>query len=91
MRPACQACGLDYQFADAGDGPAVFVMLFLGFLVVGFALWLEFTFHPPIWVHFFVTVPFAAIVCLAALREIKGVLIALQYKHNAREGRLDLD
>lgn len=91
VRPACTACGLDYGFADAGDGPAVFVMLILGFLVVGFALWFEFTFHPSIWLHLVVTLPFAVIVCLGSLRLLKGLLIALQYKHNASEGRIDRD
>ena len=38
LRPRCEVCGLDYGFADAGDGPAVFVMLFAGFIVVGAAL-----------------------------------------------------
>ncbi len=89
VRPRCTACGLDYAFADAGDGPAVFVMLLVGFLVVGFALWFEFTFHPPVWLHFFITLPFAVIVCLGSLRALKGLLIALQYKHNASEGRID--
>ncbi len=91
VRPACSACGLSYAFADAGDGPAVFVMLIVGFLVVGFALWFEFTFHPAVWLHFIVTAPVAIIVCLASLRLLKGVLISLQYKHNASEGRIDRD
>ena len=34
-------CGLDYGFAEAGDGPAVFVILVTGFLVVGAALIVE--------------------------------------------------
>ena len=27
LRTACDKCGLNYNFADAGDGPAVFVIL----------------------------------------------------------------
>ena len=38
LRPRCEACGLDYSFADAGDGPAVFIMFLAGFIVVGAAL-----------------------------------------------------
>ena len=38
LKPRCEACGLDYSFIDAGDGPAVFVILFAGFMVVGAAL-----------------------------------------------------
>ena len=37
----CANCGLDYGFADSGDGPAVFVILIIGFIVVGLALWME--------------------------------------------------
>ena len=31
----CTVCGLDYSFADSGDGPAVFIMLIVGFIVTG--------------------------------------------------------
>ena len=87
-KPACSACGLDYGFADAGDGPAVFVILIAGFVVLGAALWLEFTYEPPLWVHLVVSLPVLLVVCLGLLRLIKGVLIALQYRNKAAEGRL---
>ena len=35
LAPRCEACGLDFGFADSGDGPAVFVTLIAGFLVLG--------------------------------------------------------
>lgn len=89
LRPNCEACGLDFAFADAGDGPAVFVMLLAGFLVVGLALWTEITFSPPIWLHLAIFLPLTAIVCLGMLRPLKGVLIALQYRNAAAEGRLE--
>ena len=38
LRPECEVCGLDYNFIDSGDGPAVFVILLAGFLVVNAAL-----------------------------------------------------
>ena len=38
LRRKCEACGLDYSFADAGDGPAIFVILLSGFIVVAAAL-----------------------------------------------------
>lgn len=85
----CAHCDLDYGFADAGDGPAVFVILIIGFIVVGLALWLEVTLNPPLWVHFLLWVPLVVVLCLAALRLIKGVLIALQYRNKAAEGRLE--
>ena len=87
--PSCPNCGLDYGFADAGDGPAVFVILLIGFLVVGLALWAEVSFSPPLWLHLIIWIPLSAGLCLLLLRALKGVLITLQYKNNAHEGELD--
>ena len=85
----CADCGLDFDFADAGDGPAVFVILIIGFIVVGLALWMEVTFSPPLIVHFLLWIPLALVLGLVSLRLIKGVLINLQFVHKAAEGRLD--
>jgi len=86
---SCGNCGLDYSYADAGDGPAVFVILIIGFVMVGLALWTEVNLSPPLWVHLVVWLPLTAILALAALRLVKGVLLALQYARQAAEGRLD--
>src|SRR4051812_27117181 len=88
VRPRCDSCGLDYGFADAGDGPAVFIILIAGFIVAGAALVTEFAYAPPLWVHALLWGPLAIIVCLAPLRPLKGVMIALQYRFQAAEGRL---
>lgn len=85
----CRNCGLDYSFVDTGEGPAVLVMLLVGFIVVGLALWMEVTLAPPLWLHFILWIPLALALCLTALRTMKGILIALQYKHNAAEGQID--
>lgn len=85
----CGVCGLDYSFADAGDGPAVFVILIIGFVVVGLALWLEVNFGAPLWLHLILWIPLTLVLSLTALRLIKGVLITLQYRNKAAEGRLD--
>jgi uncharacterized protein (DUF983 family) len=85
----CDVCGLDYSFADAGDGPAVFVILIVGFIVVGLALWMEVSVGPPLWVHFLLWIPLTFVLSLTALRLIKGVLITLQYANKASEGRWD--
>jgi len=89
VAPRCSVCGLDLDFADAADGPAVFVILIIGFVVVGLALWMEVTLNPPLWLHFILWIPLALVLCLTALRLIKGVLIALQYRNRAEEGRLE--
>lgn len=85
----CSNCGLDYSYADAGDGPSVFVILIIGFVVVGLALWMEVSFNPPLWLHFVLWVPLVLVLSLTALRLIKGVLLTLQYRNKAAEGRLD--
>jgi uncharacterized protein (DUF983 family) len=85
----CGNCGLDYSFADAGDGPAVFVILIIGFVVVGLALWMEVTLNPPLWVHFMLWVPLILVLGLTALRLIKGLMIVLQYRNQAAEGRIE--
>jgi uncharacterized protein (DUF983 family) len=87
LRPGCEACGLDYGFADAGDGPAVFIMFLAGFIVVGAALIVEALYHPPYWVHAVLWMPLIAVVTLGPLRPMKGLMIALQYHHKAEEGR----
>jgi uncharacterized protein (DUF983 family) len=84
----CKVCGLDYSFADAGDGPAVFVILLAGLVVVGAALVVEFLYQPPFWLHALLWGPLILLVTLAPLRLIKGLLIALQFHHKAEEGRL---
>ncbi|MCO6392110.1 DUF983 domain-containing protein [Aliihoeflea aestuarii] len=89
MRQNCRVCGLDYGFADAGDGPAAFVILIVGFIVVGLALWMEVNYGPPLWVHFLLWIPLAIGLSLWAMRLAKGVLITLQYSNKAAEGRLD--
>ncbi|HXD44848.1 MAG TPA: DUF983 domain-containing protein [Pseudolabrys sp.] len=88
LRGACDRCGLDYGFADAGDGPAVFVILIGGFIVVFAALTVEVVYSPPYWVHAALWVPLILLVTLAPLRLLKGLLIALQFHHKAAEGRL---
>jgi len=87
LAPRCEKCGLDYSFADAGDGPAVFVILISGFIVAGAALIVEMLYEPPYWVHALLWGPLILITTLGPLRAIKGLLIALQYHHEAGEGR----
>jgi len=81
VRQACDACGLDLSSQDAGDGPAVFAILFLGALVVGLAALVEIKFSPPVWVHLLLWGPLIVIGAIAVLRPLKAGLIALQYRH----------
>jgi len=88
---SCDACGFDLRKADSGDGPAVFIILIVGFLVGFAALITEIAFHPPVWLHLILWLPLTAILCLGLLRPFKGVMIAMQFHHHASEaGRHDV-
>ncbi|BBK39602.1 membrane protein [Allostella sp. ATCC 35155] len=81
VRDRCPVCGLDLSRHDSGDGPAVFVILILGALVVGLALWVELRWQPPLWVHAALWTPFTIGTALLMLRPLKGVMVALNYRH----------
>lgn len=85
----CPACNLDFSKVDTGDGPAVFIILIAGFLIVGFALFVEVSYQPPYWVHAAIFLPLAVILPVGLLWPFKATLIALQFHNRAREGRLE--
>ena len=82
MRQSCPVCGLDLSAQDAGDGPAVFVILLLGFVVVGLAAIVEIRLQPPLWVHVVLWTPLILVGAIAMLRPLKAGLIALQFRHH---------
>jgi uncharacterized protein (DUF983 family) len=86
--PACRACGLDLEAFNVGDGPAALLILVVGALVTGLAIALELSASPPFWVHILLWVPLTAALVIGSLRVAKGALLALEYRHRAREGRI---
>ena len=88
LRPRCEACGLDFAFMDSGDGPAIFIIMIAGAIVVGAALIVEVKYQPPFWLHAALWLPLIMATTLLPLRSMKSLLIALQYHHKAAEGRL---
>jgi len=87
FRPACPTCNLDFTKIDTGDGPAVFVILIAGFVIVAAALVVEVVFAPPYWVHLALWLPLTLIVSIGLLRPIKAGLAVMQYRHKAAVGR----
>jgi uncharacterized protein (DUF983 family) len=85
----CDRCGLEYDFADAGDGAAWFVMLVAGTLATIGVLFVELTWQPPYWVHAIVAIPLAVLLPLALLRPAKGMLINRQFQTSARPASRD--
>jgi len=86
--PKCRACGLDIAAFNVGDGPAAFLIFIVGGVVTGLAIWLELAAEPPFWVHLLLwpVVTLALVVLL--LRIGKGMLLSLEYRNAAREGRI---
>ena len=83
----CRACGLDFAAFNVGDGPAAFLTLILGAIVVAGAVTLELTLSPPLWLQMLIWTPLTAAGVVGSLRVAKGWLIALEYRNRAAEGR----
>ncbi len=85
---ACEFCGLDFEFIDSGDGSAVFVILIIGFIITAMAMGLQIAANPPLWVHMLLWTPLIVVLSVWGLRFSKGVMIALQFQTNAKQGEL---
>jgi len=85
--PRCGACGLDFAGYNVGDGPAAFLILIVGAIVVAGAILLDQAMGPPWWVHI-IWLPVAATLTIYGLRLGKAALLFQEHKHRAREGRL---
>jgi uncharacterized protein (DUF983 family) len=81
----CNVCGLDLRKQDPGDGPAVFVIFFLGAIFFPLVIWVEFTFEPAWWVHIVLWPLPVVLAALAFLRPMKGLLVSLQFRHHASD------
>lgn len=85
VRVKCLSCGLDLRAHDTGDGPAVFVIFILGFLIVLLAYFLERFVQPPLWVHILLWTPSIVGLSILLLRPFKATLVALHYKNLRHE------
>ena len=84
----CPRCGLDYREFNVGDGAAAFLIMVVGGLVSLCAIVVELRYSPPTWVHLLLWFPLTLILTIGLLRIAKGLLLALEYKNAAREGRI---
>lgn len=85
---SCRLCGLDYRQFNVGDGPAAFLTMIVGGLILGLALALEFGVHPPLVVHILLWPVLTVLCVMGSLRVAKGMLLTLEYKNKAAEGVL---
>lgn len=87
LEPAqsCTNCGLNYDFIDTGDGPAVLLSFLFGFAILGFALIVEYFFHPPLWFHAIVWTFLLFAIAIWFLRITKAWLIVMQFQNRAEQ------
>ena len=85
FRDMCAVCGADFKAADAGDGPAVFVILIVGAIVAPLLIILQVGLDLPDTLALGITMVTAIALCIAFLPPFKSLLFALQWKHKARE------
>lgn len=83
----CRACGLDFASFNVGDGPAAFLILIIGAILVAAALVTDGLFSPPWWVHL-IWIPIGIAMTVLGLRWAKALLLTQEYRHRAREGRI---
>lgn len=85
----CRSCGLDFSLFNVGDGPAAFLTLIVGTVIVVLAIWVQLAFEPPFWVHVVLWVPLTGLLTLGGLRVAKAALLASEYRNRAREAGRD--
>lgn len=83
----CAKCGFDFSRFNVGDGPVVFLTLGVGTIVTVLALIVELKYEPGLLIHALLWIPLTTILVFATLRFAKGLLLALEYRNQAGEGR----
>jgi len=86
--PKCRACGLDFSQFNVGDGPAAFLTLIIGAVIVILALVVDSAFQPPWWVHMLLWIPLTAGLVIGGLRGCKAWLLIAEYRRSAGEGQI---
>ncbi|MBL8650059.1 MAG: DUF983 domain-containing protein [Sphingopyxis sp.] len=89
FRERCPSCGFDSGRYNVGDGPAAFLTLIIGALLIALALTLDSLVNPPLWVHVILWVPLTVVAVIYGLRIAKGALLASEHQRQAAEGRVD--
>jgi uncharacterized protein (DUF983 family) len=81
----CGACDLEFFRFNVGDGPAAFLTMIVGAVVVVLALTLQLAAEPPWWVHVILWVPLTTLGVIGGLRLAKAALLWSEYRQKAGE------
>ena len=80
-RASCPVCGYAFANSDTADGPAVFLIFVLGFVLVPLAVVVEVVFSPPLWMHAVVWTSVVLALTLGMLKPVKAYMLGLQYMY----------
>jgi uncharacterized protein (DUF983 family) len=72
----CSACHAPLGRIRADDAPPYFTILIVGHVLVPGVFLVEKLWRPEMWVHMAIWLPLFAIVCMAMLRPVKGMVVA---------------
>jgi uncharacterized protein (DUF983 family) len=81
----CGACELEFARFNVGDGPAAFLTMIVGAVIVVLALTLQLSVEPPWWVHVILWVPLTTLGVIGGLRLAKAALLWSEYRQKAGE------
>ena len=81
----CSACELEFHKFNVGDGPAAFLTLIVGAVVMILAVWLQLAAEPPWWVHVILWVPLTTGGVIVGLRVAKAALLWSEYRQKTGE------
>ena len=84
-------CGLRFDQYNVGDGPAAFLTLIVGGIILALALVVELNWHPSLWIHLILWFPLTIAAVVGALRISKAILLILEHRNQAGEGRIMSD
>jgi len=85
----CGNCGLDYGNYNVGDGPAAFLTMGVGGLIIVLAVLFDIAARPPFWVHAVIWIPVTVALTVFCLRVAKGMLLIIEHRREAHEARGD--
>lgn len=81
LRDACPSCNMDYTKLSADDGAAFFIIVVYSAILIPLAVWVEFRFSPPLWLHLVIWAPLIFGGSILLMRPLKAWLIGQQYRH----------
>lgn len=87
IAPRCSACGQDFSRFNVGDGAAPFLIFIVATVVIIASQVAEAKLAPPWWVHVLLWGPLTLGLSLGLMRLAKGLLVALEYRNDAGEGK----